>query len=125
MLFEQLQDWTFLKDCFRFPMHRVSVGGFVPPENESPGAVPNPDSAGTAGGIGSETMGNMVDAMDAVMHEDQSRAAEDLQNITANGRSGAVNIVPPEASGSKAVRGSGGLETFLVGTPQRSTNSYN
>lgn len=44
----------------------------------SPDATPSPDSAGRAGGIGSDVMGNMVDMVHAAVKGDSKRATADM-----------------------------------------------
>lgn len=65
---------------------RVSQG-FVP----SGDAVPSPDSAGRAGGIGSDIMGDVMDTMHAAVKGDKTRAAADIADMARHQSSGKLD----------------------------------
>lgn len=64
--------------------YRVSNAGFEPGSD----AVPSPDVAGRAGGIGADIMGDMMDMMGAAGKGDAKRAAADIADMARHQSSG-------------------------------------
>lgn len=58
---------------------RVADAGFVPRESN---AVPDPDAAGQAGGVGADAVGDMADMVGAMFSGDQKRVGHDVADMT-------------------------------------------
>lgn len=58
---------------------RAADAGFVPEESN---ATPDPDSAGQAGGVAANAMGDMTDMLGAMFSGDTRRAGQDIADMS-------------------------------------------
>jgi hypothetical protein len=58
---------------------RAADAGFVPQESN---ATPDPDSAGQAGGVAANAMGDMTDMLGAMFSGDTRRAGQDIADMS-------------------------------------------